>query len=117
MVKFGASHHKPGVKTVVREGKTFQTNNKPPRKGENVTDLHFGSYIGREVVYTDIWRLARKMCPATPKPKVLNFRPSARFGFPKTLGTRNTSVEVEKRSETTNLSFKPEFYECLTVLN
>ena len=81
MVKFGASHHKPGVKTVVREGKTFQTNNKPPRKGENVTDLHFGSYIGREVVYTDIWRLARKMCPATPKPKQPYFSHRPGFGF------------------------------------
>ena len=45
MVKLCASHHKPEVKTVVSEGKTFQTNNKPPRKGEKVTDLHFGSYI------------------------------------------------------------------------
>ena len=45
MVKIGVSHHKPGVKTVVSEVKTFQTNNKPPTKGEKVTDLHFGSYI------------------------------------------------------------------------
>ena len=45
MVNIWVSQHKPGVKTVVSEVKTFQTNNKPPTKGEKVTDLHFGSCI------------------------------------------------------------------------
>ena len=61
MVKIGVSHHKPGVKTVVSEVKTFQTNNKPPTKGEKVTDLHFGSYI-REKWCTLIFGELQEKC-------------------------------------------------------
>ena len=110
MVKFGVSHHKPGVKTIVSEVKTFQTNNKPPTKGEKKSQTCISDHITEKwctLVFGDLQESCVQL-HLTPKTETLIFLPSIRFWFPKPLETKTPQLELKKRSATTNVSVKPE---------